>query len=101
MEKADRVLTIDATFDWDDVGSWISVAKYLEKSGDNNCANTVLTQFDAENNIVFNARPGSHIALLGVDDLIIVQTDDALLIANRHQADAIKNLSPLLPTELL
>ena len=101
MEKADRVLTIDATFDWDDVGSWISVAKYLQTSGDNNRTNTTVTQFDAENNIVFNARPGSHIALLGVDDLIIVQTDDALLIANRHQADAIKNLSPLLPKELL
>ena len=68
---------------------------------DNNRTNTTVTQFDAENNIVFNARPGSHIALLGVDDLIIVQTDDALLIANRHQADAIKNLSPLLPKELL
>lgn len=101
MEKADRVLTIDATFDWDDVGSWISVAKYLEKSADNNRANTALTQFDAANNIVFNARPGCHVALLGVDDLIIVQTEDALLIANRHQADAIKNLSPLLPKELL
>ena len=101
MEKADRVLNIEATFDWDDVGSWISVAKYLEKSAENNCANTHVTQFDSENNIVFNARPASHIALLGVDDLIVVQTDDALLIANRHQADAIKNLSPLLPRELL
>jgi mannose-1-phosphate guanylyltransferase len=30
MENADRVLNIEATFDWDDVGSWISVAKYLE-----------------------------------------------------------------------
>jgi len=101
MEKAERVLNIEATFDWDDVGSWISIAKYLEKSGDNNCANTVITQFDSENNIVFNAPPGSHIALLGVHDLIIEQTDDALLIANRHQADAIKNLSPLLPNGLL
>ena len=101
LEKADRVLTLDATFDWDDVGSWISVAKYLENSGDHNCTNSVVTRFDAENNIVFNARPGCHIALLGVDDLIVVQTDDALLIANRHQADAIKNLSPLLPKELL
>jgi hypothetical protein len=36
-----------------------------------------------------------------VDDLIIVQTEDALLDANRHQADAIKNLSGILPPELL
>jgi len=101
MEKARRVLNIEATFDWDDVGSWISIAKYLPSSGISNASNQPITQIDSVNNIVFNARKGSHIALLGVDDLIIVQTDDALLIANRHQADSIKNLSTLLPKELL
>ncbi|MBC8125524.1 MAG: mannose-1-phosphate guanylyltransferase [Gloeobacteraceae cyanobacterium ES-bin-144] len=101
MEKADRVLNIEATFDWDDVGSWLSVAKYLEKSGEDNRSNTPITALDSENNIVFNARPGSRVALLGVEDLIIVQTEDALLIANRHQADAIKNLTAILPIELL
>jgi mannose-1-phosphate guanylyltransferase len=101
MENADRVLNIEATFDWDDVGSWISVAKYLKVYGAENHANDVITELDSQNNIIFNARPGSRIALLGVDDLIIVQTEDSLLVANRHQADAIKNLSPLLPKELL
>ncbi len=101
MESADRVLNIEATFDWDDVGSWLSIAKYLEKYGEGNRANEPITQLDSQNNIVFNALPGTRITLLGVDDLIIVQTPDALLIANRHQADAIKNLSPLLPGELL
>ena len=101
MECADRVLNIEATFDWDDVGSWISVAGYLEKAGSGNRVNQPISELDSENNIVFNARKGSRVALLGVDDLIIVQTEDALLIANRHQADAIKKLSDLLPQELL
>ena len=101
MENADRVLNIEATFDWDDVGSWLSIAKYLEKYGEENRANEPITQLDSQNNIIFNARPGTRIALLGVDDLIIVQTPDALLIANRHQADAIKKLSDILPVELL
>ena len=101
MEKADRVLNIEATFDWDDVGSWVSIAKYLEKSGEENRANEPISEIESRNNIVFNARPGTRIALLGVDDLIVVQTGDALLIANRHQADAIKKLSDLLPPELL
>ena len=100
MEKADRVLNLAATFDWDDVGSWISVAKYLEAFGRENRSNTPLTEIESGNNIVFNARPQSRVALLGVDDLIVVQTEDALLVANRHQADAIKNLTPLLPAEL-
>lgn len=101
MEKAKRVLNIEATFDWDDVGSWISIAKYLPTSGASNSSNLPISQIDSENNIVFNARKNSHIALLGVDDLIIVQTEDALLIANRHQADAIKKLSEILPKHLL
>ncbi len=100
MESADRVLNIEATFDWDDVGSWISIAKYLEKFGNENRANEAISEIDSENNIVFNARPGTRIALLGVDDLIVVQTGDALLIANRHQADSIKKLTDLLPKEL-
>ncbi|MFC7337673.1 mannose-1-phosphate guanylyltransferase [Haloferula chungangensis] len=101
MEQASRVLNIEATFDWDDVGSWLSVAKYLDTVGDNNQVNTPVTEIDSENNIVFSASKGSHISLLGVDDLIVVQTDDAILIANRHQADAIKKLSNKLPPELL
>ncbi|MEY3896268.1 MAG: hypothetical protein RLZZ214_1788 [Verrucomicrobiota bacterium] len=101
MENADRVLNIEATFDWDDIGSWISIAKYLEKYGRQNRANEAISEIDSENNIIFNARPGTRIALLGVDDLIIVQTPDALLVANRHQADSIKKLSDILPVELL
>lgn len=101
MEKADRVLNLEATFDWDDVGSWVSIAKYLSDGGNNNRTNQSISQIDSGNNIVFNATDGTHIALLGVDDLIVVKTQDALLIANRHQADAIKKLSDLLPKNLL
>jgi len=101
MEQADRVLNIEATFDWDDVGSWISIAKYLDADANENRANHTATSLDSKNNIIFNARPGTRVALLGVDDLIIVQTEDALLIANRHQADAIKKITELLPPNLL
>ncbi len=101
METAERVLNIEATFDWDDVGSWVSIAKYLPDGGSGNRTNKPISQIDSENNIVFNATSGTHIALLGVDDLIVVQTGDSILIANRHQADAIKKLSDLLPQNLL
>jgi mannose-1-phosphate guanylyltransferase len=101
LEHAERVLNIEATFDWDDVGSWVSIAKYLENSGSENRTNEPISEIDCQNNIIFNARPGTRIALLGVDDLIIVQTGDSLLIANRHQADAIKKLTDILPPELL
>ena len=101
MESAERVLNIEATFDWDDVGSWISVAKYLDAAGEGNLANTSISEFNSTDNIVYNTRPGSRIALCGVDDLIVVQTEDALLVCNRDRADEIKHLVKKLPDELL
>jgi mannose-1-phosphate guanylyltransferase len=100
MEKADRILNIEASFDWDDIGSWISIAKYFPAYGDENHANRALIETDSHRNIIFTSQPGTQVALLGVDDLIVVQTPDALLVADRHQADAIKKLADLLPPGL-
>ena len=99
MEKANRVLVVEAGFDWDDVGSWTAVAKYLPDAGAGNRANTPLQAVDSGNNIVFAKNPG-HIALLGVHDLIVVQTDDALLICSRHEAEKIKQVVANVPLEL-
>ncbi len=101
MEKASRVLNVEATFDWDDVGSWISISKYLEADEGKNGSNVAISQIDATGNIVFSKNPDCHIALLGVANLIIVQTPDALLIADKDQADRIKHLIPKVPKELL
>jgi mannose-1-phosphate guanylyltransferase len=91
MEKADRVLVVEATFDWDDVGSWRAVAKYFKSDAEGNAANCEITALDSTNNLVFNPD-GTTIALLGVHNLIVVRTPDALLICHRHQAEKIKNL---------
>jgi len=102
MEKAARVLNFEACFDWDDVGSWISVGKYLPSDGESNACNTPekLTVQDAAGNIVFNAT-GKQIALLGVSDFIVVDTGDALLVARKDQADKIKDIVKKLPDSLL
>jgi mannose-1-phosphate guanylyltransferase len=99
MEKAERVLVVEASFDWDDIGSWRAVANYFEKDRQGNAANCVITALDSSNNIVFE-EDGTTIALLGVHDLIVVRTKDALLICHRHEAEKIKNLIGKLPPEL-
>lgn len=99
MEKADRVLVVEATFDWDDVGSWSAVAKYFKNDTEGNAANCEITALDSTNNIIFNPD-GTRIALLGVHNLIVVRTPDAVLICHRHQAEKIKNLVGKLPEEL-
>jgi mannose-1-phosphate guanylyltransferase len=99
MEKADRVLVVEASFDWDDVGSWTAVAKYFENDKDGNAANCTITTLDSTGNIVFN-QDDATVALLGVHNLIVVRTGDALLICHRHQAEKIKGLIGKLPPEL-
>ena len=99
MEKAEHVLVVEASFDWDDVGSWQAVARYFKKDEHGNAANGALTALDSSDNIIFNDGE-TTIALLGVHNLIVVRTGDAILICHRHQAEKIKNLVGTLPPEL-
>ena len=99
MEKADRVLMVEASFDWDDVGGWRAVAAYLEKDEHANAANCSLTTLQASDNIVFSEKP-LRVALLGVHNLIVARDGDTLLICNRREAEKIKDLVGKLPPEL-
>ena len=99
MEHAERVLVVEAQFDWDDVGGWQAVAKYFEKDAEGNASNCELTTLNAGDNIVFD-QAGGNVALLGVNNLIVVRTGDAILVCHRHHAEKIKNLVAKLPEKL-
>jgi mannose-1-phosphate guanylyltransferase len=101
MEKASRILNIEAEVGWDDVGGWPSVAKYLTTDDDGNSHRGPLLAVDSRNNIVFSVAGMPSVSLLGVENLIVVQTADALLVADRNEADQIKKLVDRLPAELL
>ena len=99
MENAGRVLVVEAEFDWDDVGGWRAVANYLEQDADGNAANCEVTMLDSTSNIV-HAQDGTLVALLGVHDMIVVRTEDAVLVCHRQHAEKIKNLIGQLPPRL-
>lgn len=99
LEKASRVLMVEASFDWDDVGSWPAIAKYLDPDSAGNVSNTEFKALEAQNNIIFSNQK-SMVALLGVSDLIVVQTADAILVAHRSEAENIKKLTALMPPNL-
>ncbi len=101
MEKAGRILNLEADVGWDDVGGWPSAAKYLAKDDLGNAHRGPLLAIDSRDNIVFSTCGMPRVCLLGVEHLIVVQTEDALLVANRHEADQIKKLVDQLPPELL
>jgi mannose-1-phosphate guanylyltransferase len=85
------VLTIPAGFDWDDVGEWPAVARHYEADADGNVARGAAVAQDASGNIVF-AGEDHLVALLGVEDLIVVRTEDATLVCHKDRAQDIKSL---------
>jgi mannose-1-phosphate guanylyltransferase len=99
MEKASRVLVKPATFDWDDVGSWTALSKYLEQMPGNNAANCPVT-LEASSNNIGSSDAKMHVALLGVSDLVVIQTADAILVCHRHDVEKIKKLVQLIPKQL-
>ncbi len=100
MENAGRVLNIEADVGWDDVGGWPSLSKYLDQDEEGNSVRGDVISVGAKNNIVFNSGGDQKVALLGVEDLIVVRTGDSILVANRKDADKIKALVDRLPDDL-
>jgi mannose-1-phosphate guanylyltransferase len=88
LEKARQVSGIPAAeFGWNDVGSWNAVYELLPRDDRGNVVVHDSVVRDSENNFV-DAR-GKMVALLGVKDLIIVDTPDALLVASRDRAQSV------------
>ena len=91
MEKADNVVTIESSFDWDDVGEWPAIERHGEKDSAGNLLSGLAMVQDARNNIVFNDHKRVT-TLLGVEDLIVVHTEDATLVCHKSKAQEIKQI---------
>jgi mannose-1-phosphate guanylyltransferase len=94
LEKAQNVVVGDGVFAWDDLGSWPALARHLKADAAGNCAVADFIHVDAARNVIYDARAKNRtpIAVVGLRDSIIVQTDDATLIAHKSQAQKIKEL---------
>lgn len=95
LEKATNVVGVPCSeFGWNDVGSWEAVYDLLPHDASENASRSDLLQSASSGNLV--DAGGKLVALLGVDDLIIVDTPDALLIAKRDRSQQVGELVKLL-----
>jgi mannose-1-phosphate guanylyltransferase len=94
MEHAQNVIVADGTFEWDDLGAWPALARHLKADAEGNCAVADFLHVDGARNIIYDARTKNKtpIAVVGLRDSILVQTDDAVLLAHKSQAQKIKEL---------
>ena len=90
MEKVNNIVVVDGVFDWSDVGTWDSLETIFDKDENKNTFIGKISSHNSKRNIVYSKD--KLVALLGVNDLIIVETDDGILIYKKGYEQDIKKI---------
>jgi mannose-1-phosphate guanylyltransferase len=89
MEKAARVSVVPGDFGWSDVGSWTSAWELAERDGEQNALFGTIVAIDTHGSYV-RASSGKIVAVIGLDDIVVVDTEDALLVMPRSRAQDVR-----------
>ncbi len=95
LERSSRVGSIDATFEWDDMGSWEAFARHHAADECGNTREGDVHCVDARNNVA--VAESGRVVLLGAADLLVVQTDHATLVMPRSESANLKRYLHSLP----
>jgi len=90
MERTPHAAVIPADFAWSDVGSWSALWDLADKDASGNATRGDVQMQDTKGSLVFGDR--RLIATLGIEDLIIVDSDDALLVADRSRSQDVREV---------
>jgi len=96
MEGARSVLALRAAFPWDDVGSWTALPAHLPTDKHGNTFRGPVLSMESQNSLAL-AQGGRPVALLGAENLVVVDTPDAVLVCSKNKVQEVKKLMPLLP----
>jgi len=92
LERTSRALAVRGRFRWSDLGSWNALEEHLERRGGNAVGGTPpAALIEASGNVIWNTTDKA-VALLGVRDLVIVETQDALLICPKDRAQEVRQV---------
>ncbi|MEA2097021.1 MAG: mannose-1-phosphate guanylyltransferase [Candidatus Cloacimonadota bacterium] len=89
MEQAEKRVVIPVDYGWSDVGSWKALYDISDKDENNNVINCEYKIIDSNNNYINSKK---FVALIGVDDLVVVESEDALLITKIDRSEDVKNI---------
>ncbi|HEV2066737.1 MAG TPA: sugar phosphate nucleotidyltransferase [Thermomicrobiales bacterium] len=91
MEHAHKVAVIPAEMGWSDVGDWHGLGEMIEHDALGNSVRGDLLQIDTSNSVIWS-ETGRMVAMVGLDIIIVVDTDDALLIIDRAQSQKVREV---------
>jgi mannose-1-phosphate guanylyltransferase len=94
MENAKDVTVLPAAnLGWSDIGSWDSLYQTLERDKTGNYANfSRIIEINSKNNLVFSENKDKIIALIDLEDLVIIQAEDALLVCKKGQSEKVRQI---------
>jgi mannose-1-phosphate guanylyltransferase/mannose-6-phosphate isomerase len=96
FENTDRAMVLPVDIGWNDVGSWSALWQVSEQDADGNAHHGDVIAVDSRNSYAYARR---LVALVGVDDLVVVETDDAVLVARKDRVQQVKDVVALLKAE--
>lgn len=94
LERSDEVLLVPGDFGWNDVGSWDALGAIFPTDESGNIVKANHIGIKTKNSIIYSGD--RMIATIGIDNLIIADTNDALLICNKEDAQEVKNIVDIL-----
>lgn len=94
MEKAENIYIVSGSFGWDDVGSWLAVGRIKKTNEFGNVIDGNVVAVDTKNTIIQGGE--KLIALVGLENTIVVDTEDALLVCKKDHAGEIKKVLEML-----
>lgn len=89
LEKSDNIFVLPSEIGWDDIGTWRAVERYREKDINNNILSEGSTAIESQSNMVVNND--KNIVMLGVEDILAIETDDTIFIVNKKYMDNLRD----------
>ena len=89
MERTDAAMVLPVDIGWNDVGSWSALWDVTERDAEGNAHHGDVIAVDSRNSYAYARR---LVALVGVDDLVVVETDDAVLVARKDRVQQVKEV---------
>ena len=96
LEKADNVLVVLADFGWDDVGTWAALERIRDRDEKGNVVQGRAVLVDSRGNIVENSSGDKMLVAFGVDNLVIVNTEDVVLVADKRKSGSLRKATETL-----
>jgi len=97
LEQARRMAVVPAQFGWSDVGDWNNLGELIERDDFGNSVRGDVVQSQTRNSVVWS-ETGRLVALVGLENIAVVDTEDALLVVNRGDAQEVRTIVEQLKT---